>query len=100
MLAPLGPGPESDVKAARGLEERLRDAVAREQEFTHETTPEVDRQRGKSRNARRRCSRTDHLDRRQCNVKSTAAHTNRIEFGVMLALLTGVAHTACNVKLI
>ena len=44
MLVPLGPGPEDLVEAASGLEERLRDGVAREQEFRHEAIPEVDRE--------------------------------------------------------
>ena len=34
MLAPLGPGPEDNVEVANGLDERLRDAVAREQKFS------------------------------------------------------------------
>ena len=36
MLAPLSPGPEDNVEAASGLDERLSDAVAGDQEFRGE----------------------------------------------------------------
>ena len=42
MLAPLGQRLGDNVKAAGGVDERLRDAVAREQEFRGEAIPEFD----------------------------------------------------------
>ena len=42
MLAALVRGLQHNVEAASGLDERLKNAVAREQEFRDEATPEVD----------------------------------------------------------
>ena len=42
MLAPVGPGPEDNVEAASGLDECLRDGVAREQKLRGGAIFEVD----------------------------------------------------------
>ena len=78
MLAPLGSVPEDIVEAASGLDERVRDAEAREQEFRGE------------RNERRRFSGTDGLDRHHWNEKNLVEYVNRVELGVMVASLAVV----------
>ena len=88
-LAPLRSALKNNVEAASGLEERLRDALAREQEFRCGTILEVYRElAAQAEDERFRCSGIDHR-----NVKSIAEHASRIKLGVMLASLAVVAHT-------
>ena len=87
---------EGKREASSGLDERLRDAVARAQEFSEAIHEVIMSWQRKPRNERFRRSGTDRLD--QWNVKNTAEHTSRIELGVMLASLAEVAQTSPRVR--
>ena len=74
MLDPLGPGPEDNVEAGSGLDERLRDAVAREQTFrVRRLMKLIMSWQRKPRNEGRRCSGTDRLHRHRRTLQDARA---------------------------